>query len=93
MLERFFLRKGKKQPAPLEPWSPYRAGQELHMQPTQPLPVLHTSSAVQETCQQRYRRLKALSDATGQRLLFVYLRDQGRGTIEDNRMRKGPTRW
>ncbi|MBV9690974.1 MAG: hypothetical protein JO202_14850 [Ktedonobacteraceae bacterium] len=63
------------------------------MQPTQPLPVLDMSSAGHQTCQQRYRRLKALSDATGERLLFVYLRDQGRSTIEERRRSKGTPRW
>jgi len=49
-------------------------------QDTQPLPVIHLRSRpeviVQETPQAKYRRLKALSDATGVRLLFVYLSDQ-----------------
>jgi hypothetical protein len=83
----------KKRSAPLEPWSPYREGQEPHTQPTQPLPARGMSSAGQETSEQRYRRLKALSDATGERLLFVYLRDQRRSTVEERHSRKGPTRW
>jgi len=51
-------------------------------QDTQPLPVirLHAQpeAMVQEAPQAKYRRLKALSDATGVRLLFVYLCDQRR---------------
>ncbi|MBV9020869.1 MAG: hypothetical protein JOZ71_09170 [Ktedonobacteraceae bacterium] len=83
----------KKRPAHLEPWSPYRQSQEPPIQQTQPLPVLGTSSAGQETSEQCYHRLKALSDLTGERLLFVYLHDQGRSTIEESRRRKGQTRW
>ncbi len=63
------------------------------MQQTQPLPAIGLSSAGQETSEQRYHRLKAVSDATGERLLFVYLRDQGRSTIEERRRRKGGARW
>jgi len=92
MLERFFLRKRKKHPPHVAPWSPYREGDEAHAQQTQPLPVIGMSSSVPETSEQRYRRLKALSDLTGERLLFVYLHDQGRDTIEDIRSRKGHTR-
>jgi predicted component of type VI protein secretion system len=45
-------------------------------QQTQPLPVLHLAQNEQETVQQRYRRLKAFSDMTGVRLLFVYRIDE-----------------
>ncbi len=49
-------------------------------QDTQPLPVIrlhaHLEAMLQETPQAKYRRLKALSDATGVRFLFVYLSDQ-----------------
>ena len=71
MLEHFFLRKRKKHPAHVAPWSPYRDGHEPRAQQTQPLPVIGVSAPVQETSEQRYRRLKALSDLTGERLLFV----------------------
>ena len=32
----------------------------------------------EETPTERYRRLKAISDVTGKRLLFVYREDEGR---------------
>jgi hypothetical protein len=44
-------------------------------QETQPL-LLHLAYHEQETMQQRYRRLKAFSDVTGVRLLFVYRIDE-----------------
>ena len=47
-------------------------------QDTQPLPLIRLPYRAQETAQERYRRLKAISDATGVRLLFVYLADDGR---------------
>ena len=39
------------------------------------IPPLH--NYLGETSQQRYKRLKDFSDATGVRLLFVYLIDEG----------------
>lgn len=45
-------------------------------QDTQPLPIVRVRSAFTETSQERFRRLKAVSDATGVRLLFVYLIDE-----------------
>lgn len=77
----------KKKATPLEPWCLYPEGQQIHDQ-AQPLPVLPISSPTYETSEQRYRRLKAIADATGERLLFVYLRDQGRATIGDRPIRK-----
>jgi hypothetical protein len=82
----------KKKPAPFEPWCLYPQGQEMYDQ-TQPLAVLPSSSPAHETCEQRYRRVKALADATGERLFFAYLHDQGRPTIQDRRRRKGTTEW
>ncbi|MBV9691521.1 MAG: hypothetical protein JO202_17620 [Ktedonobacteraceae bacterium] len=70
MLEHFFRRRKKRQ-VPFEPWSPYREGDEPDAQQIQPLPVIGMSAPAHESPQQRYRRLKALSDATGERLLFV----------------------
>jgi hypothetical protein len=69
----------------------------MYDQQTQLLPIIrraHQSPVItQETSEQRFRRLKAISDATGMRLLFVYLRDQGRATAADRRMMKGNARW
>ena len=50
----------------------------FHEQDTQPLPLpLYTRPRYgQETVQKRYRRLKAFSDTTGVRFLFVYLSDE-----------------
>ena len=45
----------------------------IDMQDTQPLPRIQYR---QETQQERYQRLKALSDRTGVRLLFVYLSEE-----------------
>lgn len=47
-------------------------------QDTQPLPVIPLFAQQRETVQQHYQRLKAISDATGTRLLFVYLIEQKR---------------
>lgn len=49
-------------------------------QETQPLPIIPPGLRLSrhETAQQRYQRLKAISDATGTRLLFVYLAEQKR---------------
>lgn len=44
-------------------------------QDTQPLPVLRPP---EETPAARFRRLKAIADATGRRLLFVYLEEERR---------------
>ncbi|MBV9691819.1 MAG: hypothetical protein JO202_19140 [Ktedonobacteraceae bacterium] len=79
----------KKQQPLFEPWSRYAEDHEIHDQQTQPLPVTHVTHPPQETLEQRYRRLKALSDATGIRFLFVYLHDQGRMTIEDIQRSRG----
>ncbi len=50
----------------------------FYEQDTQPLPLpLHTRPRyAQETEEERFRRLKALSDTTHVRLLFVYLADE-----------------
>jgi len=50
----------------------------IDLQDTQPFPLpLYTRPRyTQETVEQRFRRLKALSDATRVRLLFVYLSDE-----------------
>ena len=45
-----------------------------HNHPLQSLPAFQ----YEETPEERYRRLKAISDATGKRLLFVYREDEGR---------------
>ena len=47
-------------------------------QETQPLPVMRGFDRQAETREERFRRLKAIADATGTRYLFVYLRDQKR---------------
>jgi hypothetical protein len=65
-----------------EPRCRYPQRHEMHTQETQPLAVLSFPRPVQETSTQRFRRLKAISDATGVRLLFVYLREQGRDARE-----------
>ncbi len=48
----------------------------IDQQDTQPLPIIPRVRYQQETPQERYRRLKAFSDRTGVRLLFVYLREE-----------------
>ena len=48
----------------------------MDMEDTQPLPIICLPYHRQETPQERYRRLKAISDATGVRFLFVYLAEQ-----------------
>lgn len=87
----------KKQSPVFEPWCRCPANHEIYDQHTQPLPLIrlahHSPVVTQETSEQRFRRLKALSDATGTRLLFVYLRDQGRATVADRRMMKGNAQW
>ena len=55
-------------------------------QETQPLPVVRGFDQQAETCEERFRRLKAIADATGTRYLFVYLRDQ-------KRQRQGYSVW
>ena len=45
-------------------------------QETQPLPVMRGFDRQAETREERFRRLKAIADATGTRYLFVYLQDQ-----------------
>lgn len=47
-------------------------------QDTQPLPVVRGFDQQTETREERFRRLKAIADATGTRYLFVYLQDQKR---------------
>ncbi|MBV9691510.1 MAG: hypothetical protein JO202_17555 [Ktedonobacteraceae bacterium] len=88
--------KMKKQSPVFEPWCSYPENHEMYDQQTQPLPIirlaLDSPATTQETSQQRFRRLKAISDATGTRLLFVYLRDQGRTTVADRRMMQGNAR-
>ena len=63
----------------------------IHEQDTQPLPVIPLSHDQHETQQERYRRLKAFSDVTGIRFLFVYrfdeqlrLRKHRAGVSQDN---------
>jgi hypothetical protein len=52
----------------------------IDKQDTQPLPIIRLpfqpEATFQETPEVKYRRLKALSDATEVRFLFVYLSDQ-----------------
>ena len=48
----------------------------IDTQDTQPLSLYSRPRAEQETPQERYRRLKAFSDTTGVRLLFIYLLDE-----------------
>ncbi len=49
----------------------------IDKQDTLPLPVLPRMSRYsEETSEERYKRLKAFSDTTGVRLLFVYLVDE-----------------
>lgn len=48
----------------------------IDTQDTQPLPLFSHSAYAQETPPERYQRLKAFSEATGVRLLFVYLSDE-----------------
>lgn len=50
----------------------------LEEQDTQPLPILRLQQHPQELPAARFRRLKAISDRTGVRLLFVYLSDEYR---------------
>lgn len=45
---------------------------------TQPLPVVRGFDWQAESREERFRRLKAIADATGTRYLFVYLQDQKR---------------
>lgn len=56
----------------------------LHEQDTQPLPIIHLSYHQNETQQERYQRLKAFSDATGIRFLFVYRFDEQLRLRENN---------
>ena len=48
----------------------------FYEQDTQPLPIIPQFHSTGETSQAYYQRLKALSDTTGVRFLFVYLADQ-----------------
>lgn len=48
----------------------------IEQQETISLPVLRLEHPPGETAQQRYQRLKAFLDATGVRLLLVYLFDE-----------------
>ena len=48
----------------------------LSEQDTVPLPLLRLSDHQNETQQERYKRLKAFSDMTGIRFLFVYRFDE-----------------
>lgn len=65
----------------------------IEMQETQPLPPLVFSKPPDmETSQDYYQRLKAVSDATGIRLLFVYLAQQ-RQQLHRTRPRLSKTRW
>ena len=48
----------------------------IDMQETQPLPIFPRPRYTEESIHERFRRLKAFSDRTGVRLLFVYLSDE-----------------
>ncbi|MBV9688788.1 MAG: hypothetical protein JO202_03650 [Ktedonobacteraceae bacterium] len=66
----------KKKPPPFEPWCSYPEGHDIYEQNTQPLavipPALPTPAMLWQN-RERFRQLKALSDASGVRFLFVYL--------------------
>ena len=65
----------------------------IETQETQPLPRLAVARASDtETPQEYYQHLKAVSDATGVRLLFVYLSLQ-RLQADRPRPRLYKTRW
>jgi len=72
----------KSQRQNFEPWRRYPQSHEMYNQDTQPLPAICFPRPVQETSTERFRRLKATSDATGVRLLFVYLRERRRDARE-----------
>lgn len=56
-------------------------------QDTQPLP---TPGPLHETPPARFRRLKAIADATGKRLLFVYLEEERRRSLSPLRVQTRP---
>jgi hypothetical protein len=59
---------------------------------TQPLPVIQQPRGlIRETPQDRYQRLKQISDRTGRRLLFVYLADERQRAKATHRTRFFPT--
>jgi hypothetical protein len=49
--------------------------QHYSNQPTQPIPII---TVRWETSQERFARLKRTADATGRRLIHVYLEDEKR---------------
>ena len=64
----------------------------IETQETQPLPVIQQQGGlIHGTPQDRYQRLKQISDRTGRRLLFVYLADERQRVKATRRTRFFPT--
>ncbi|MBV9020499.1 MAG: hypothetical protein JO125_05680 [Chloroflexi bacterium] len=66
----------QRQALSFDPWKQYSVVQDIDEQDTQPLPIIRlappTPAMMQEN-RARFRQLKAVSEASGVRFLFVYL--------------------